>query len=112
MAPQELIGAGAVSAVGFARMVRALGGEGRALGLKIPGFRSPPKLAANRTIRRFPNGQAVVAVALRGRSTADVWADLVEGLLASNGLNLVDAAPLRSQLIPALEGEVTHLDAA
>lgn len=100
-----------VSAVRFSRLVRALGFEGRGLGLKVPGFRSPPRIPGNRTIRRFPDGQAVVAVALKGRTEPEVWADLVEGLLAFNGVNLVDAARLRSHLLPLHSGE-TERDAA
>ena len=111
MARQEVGGSPAVTAVRFSRMVRALTFEARAVGLRVPGFRSPPRIAANRTIRRFPDGQAVVAIALRGRAEPDVWADLVEGLLAFNGVNLVDAARLRSHLLPLHAGE-TELDAA
>lgn len=108
---QAVGGGSAVSAVRFSRLVRALGFEARSLGLRIPGFRSPPRITANRTIRRFPDGQAVVAIALKGRSEPEVWADLVEGLLAFNGVNLVDAARLRSLLLPLHCGE-TELDAA
>ena len=100
-----------MSALGFSRMVRALAMEARPLKLRVPGFRSPPRIPADRTIRRFPDGQAVVAVAIRGRPEADVWADLVEGLLAFNEVNLVDAARLRSQLLPLAAGE-TELHAA
>ena len=101
----------AVTAVRFSRLIRALAFEARGVGLRVPGFRSPPRITANRTIRRFPDGQAVVAVALKGRTEPDVWADLVEGLLAFNGVNLVDAARLRSHLLP-LHCEETELDAA
>ena len=111
MARQAVGGAAPVTAVRFSRLVRDLGFEARSLGLRIPGFRSPPRITANRTIRRFPDGQAVVAVALKGRTEPEVWADLVEGLLAFNGMNLVDAARLRSHLLPLHCGE-TELDAA
>lgn len=100
-----------MSALGFSRMVRALATEARGLDLRVPGFRSPPRIRADRTIRRFPDGQAVVAVAIRGRTEEEVWADLVEGLLAFNGVNLVDAARLRSQLLP-LGASETELHAA
>ena len=100
-----------MSALGFSRMVRALAMEARALDLRVPGFRSPPRIRADRTIRRFPDGQAVVAIAIRERSETDVWADLVEGLLAFNEVNLVDAARLRSQLLP-LRASETELHAA
>lgn len=111
MAGQEVGTPTAVTAVRFSRLVRALAFEARAVDLRVPGFRSPPRITANRTIRRFPDGQAVVAVALRGRTEAEVWADLVEGLLAFNGVNLVDAARLRSHLLPLYCGE-TERDAA
>ncbi|MBW3536868.1 MAG: hypothetical protein KY395_03740 [Actinobacteria bacterium] len=100
-----------MSALGFSRMVRALATEARGLDLRVPGFRSPPRIRADRTIRRFPDGQAVVAVAIRGRTEDDVWVDLVEGLLAFNGVSLAEAANLRSQLLPR-RGSETELHAA
>ena len=71
----------------FAETVRRLVAAARPLGLATPTFRSPPGLAgADRTIRRRPDGSVVVAVALRGRPWPVVEADLVEGVLAANGL--------------------------
>ena len=107
----QQIGGSPVTALKFSRLIRDLALEARGLGLRVPGFRSPPRITANRTIRRFPDGQGVVAVALKGRAEPDVWADLVEGLLAFNGLDLVEAARLRSHLLPLHTGE-TELDAA
>ena len=73
--------------VRFAAAARRLGGEARRRGLVVPGFRSPPRLpGAERSIRRRPDGAAVVAVRVHGRSLEAVVADMVEGVLAANRL--------------------------
>ena len=38
-------------------------------------------------MRRYPNGQWLVSVRCRGRSVADVAADMVDGVLMANGLD-------------------------
>ena len=51
----------------------------------VPGFRSPPRLpGVDRSIRRRPDGAAVVAVRVHGRSIEAVVTDMVEGVLAAN----------------------------
>jgi len=56
------------------------------MGLHVPGFRSPPRLAgASRTIRRRPGG-GVVAVRVQGRPWVAVLADMVEGVVVANRL--------------------------
>lgn len=116
--PNELtspdIGSGVaeVSALEFSRLVRALAAPARSLGLEIPGFRSPPRIAATRTIRRFPGGQSMVAVAIRGRERSAVWFDLVEGLIASNRLDSAKAARVRETLMPMVAGEEMRPHAA
>ena len=58
----------------------------RALGLVVPGFRSPPRLVGvQRSIKRW-HGGATVAVVVRGRPWPAVQADLIEGVVAANGL--------------------------
>lgn len=93
-----------VSALEFSRLVRTLAYEARHLGVQIPGFRSPPRIAATRTIRRYADGQAVVAIAIRGRERSAVWFDLVEGLVAANRLDAAAATRVRETLMPVLAG--------
>ncbi len=87
----------------FSQAARRLGAATRAVGLTVPAFRSPPRVAeALRTIRRYPGG-AVVAVRLRGRPFADVASDMVEGVLAVNRLDETAAARIRPLLLQAIE---------
>lgn len=87
------------STVRFAWAARALTAEARRLGLAPPGFRSPPRLSGcDRTIRRRPTG-TVVAVRLRQRPFADVVADMVDGVVAANGLEGEAAARTRVALV-------------
>ena len=89
----------------FAEVARRLGSATHAVGLVVPAFRSPPRApGALRSIRRYPGG-AVVSVRLRGRSFADVAADMVDGVLAANRVPDADAARLRDSLHAAVRGE-------
>lgn len=93
----------------FAHAVRLVGAEARRRGLAVPGFRSPPGVAgADRTVRRLRDGGAIVAVRLRGRSLPDIVADLVDGVLAANGLarDGEAGAAHRSALLAAAGGLV------
>jgi hypothetical protein len=88
--------------VRFSTAARLLAAEARRRGLSPPGFRSPPREAGVvRAIRRYPGGQAVVAVRVRGRPHAEVVADMVDGLLVANGLGAAGASGLRAQLLAA-----------
>lgn len=87
----------------FSSTVRLLAEEARRAGLEVPGFRSPPRLpGVSRSIRRLPAGSSVVAVAIRGRSAADVLADLIEGVLACNDLQGPEAEAARERLYRAM----------
>jgi hypothetical protein len=89
-------------ALRFAEVARRLGAATRALGLVVPGFRSPPRLSgAARTIRRYPGG-AVVSVQLRGRPFGAAVADMVEGVLEANGLQGEARVRLRTALHEAV----------
>jgi hypothetical protein len=91
-------------ALRFAEVARRLGAATRALGLVVPGFRSPPRLSgAARTIRRYPGG-AVVSVQLRGRPFGAAVADMVEGVLVANGLEGEARVRLRTALHEAVSG--------
>jgi hypothetical protein len=90
------------TAVAFANAARALGEEARRRGLLVPGFRSPPRIAgAARSLRRRSDG-AVVAVTLRGRTIAAVLADMVDGVVAANGLRGARADAVRAELRAAV----------
>jgi hypothetical protein len=92
------------SSLRFARAVQALAQSARALGLVVPGFRSPPRLVGvQRSIKRWSGG-ATVAVVVRGRPWAAVQADLVEGIVAANELSSPASDRARAELWLALEG--------
>jgi hypothetical protein len=91
------------SSVRFARAVQALAHAARALGLIVPGFRSPPRLVGvQRSIKRWPGG-ATVAVVVRDRPWPAVQADLVEGIVAANELRSPASDRARAELWLALE---------
>lgn len=74
----------------------------------MPAFRSPPgDPAAVRTIRRRPDGGAVVAVRVRGRALAAVVADMVDGVVAANGLTGAQAEEVRHRLVGEIEAELS-----
>ncbi|HZQ57328.1 MAG TPA: hypothetical protein VFA84_04805 [Acidimicrobiales bacterium] len=89
--------------LGFSAAVRAVAEEARRMGLVVPGFCSPPRLAgADRTIRRS-RGEPIVAVRLRGRPFSDVVADVVEGVLVANGIRGRPQWQVRRRLLAAVE---------
>ena len=94
---------GAVSAgASFADLARRLGAAARAAGLAVPAFRTPPRRpGVPRTIRHLPGGP-VVAVCVRGRAPSEVAADMVDGVLVANGLELHAAARVRVALLAAV----------
>lgn len=95
------------TALGFTTMARGLGAAARRHGLVVPAFRSPPAVAdVPRTLRRRADGFAVVAVRLRDRSSAEVAADMTDGLLLANRLSHSEAAKLRPLLLAAALGGV------
>jgi hypothetical protein len=93
------------SSLRFASAARVLGQAARARGLSVPAFRSPPRLPqAERTVRRRADGSATVSVQLRGRPFVAVVADMVEGVIVSNGLDQVAATRARTALWEAVTG--------
>jgi hypothetical protein len=91
------------SSMSFATAVRVLATQTRALGLQVPGFRSPPRLAgADRSLRRRPGAAPAVAVRLNGRSMEAVVADMVEGVIVANGLGGPKAKEVRAHLLAAV----------
>ena len=92
------------TALRFATAVKVLGSTARRLGLVVPAFRSPPRLAdADRTLRRTADGRAVVSVRRRGRPWSVVLADLIDGVLVANALVGATAESARSALWGAAE---------
>lgn len=88
----------------FAAAARALGAAARARQLRVPGFRSPPKLReVDRTIRRRPDGGATIAVQLAHRPWPAVLADMVEGVVVANELDGAEAMRVRTALWAALD---------
>jgi hypothetical protein len=80
----------------FAGTARRLAAAARARGFAAPGFRTPPRqTGCARTIRRYPDGTALVAVLVRGRLWDDVVDDLIAGVLAVNDLHGIAAAEAR-----------------
>src|SRR4051812_19038687 len=96
------------SVVRFAEAVRALGLEARRNGLRMPGFRSPPRLdGVDRSVRRRADGGATIAVVVRGRPWAAVVADMIEGVLVANGLSGAEADRVRAKLWVAVGSDET-----
>ncbi len=76
----------------FAWAGRQLAAAARRLDLVAPSFASPPAVpGVNRTMRRLPGevgapASAHVLIRLWGRSFEAIRADMVDGVLAANGL--------------------------
>ena len=76
------------------------------MGLVVPVFRSPPRLAdADRTICRR-HGDLIVAVRSRGRPSGDVAADVVQGIVVCNALRRGEEMRVRRRLLEAVEAEL------
>lgn len=87
------------SSLHFTATARTLGTAARRHDLIVPGFRTPPKLiGAERTIRRHPSGGATISVVVRGRPFQAVIADMIEGIIVTNGLTGAAATRLRTEL--------------
>ncbi len=93
-----------------ARQLRAAAGD---QSLVAPSFRSPPReVGRRRSLARHQDGSVTVAVMIRSRVWEAVLADMVEGVIAANRLEGVDAEALRDQLWEALKGEYARREAA
>ena len=89
----------------FVLTARALAIAARELGLNVPSFQSPPRSdGLDRSIKRQPDGDCVVAVRVRGRPFAAVVADAVEGIVVCNNLDAAAAATARDELWREIEG--------
>ncbi len=91
------------TAVHFSQAARLLAREARRRGLVAPGFRCPPRVVGvHRTLRRHPDGAAVVAVQVRNRPWAAVVADMIEGVVVANRLAPPDADRIRTEMWEAI----------
>ena len=97
----------------FAEAARLLGMAVRGQELVIPSFRSPPReVGRRRTLARHDDGSVTVSVMVRNRVWEAVLADMIEGIVAANRMDGIDAEALRDQLWEALEGESAQREAA
>jgi hypothetical protein len=86
----------------FADAAKVLAGVARAQGLVAPSFRTPPRtLGLDRTVRRTASGGSV-AVRVKGRPWPAVIADMIEGVVAVNGLSSARANRVRADLWDAV----------
>jgi len=90
------------STVEFAHAARTLTRAASRRSLVAPSFRCPPRLVGvDRTIRRRfaqHGSDPVVSVRVKGRPREAVLADMIEGVVVSNGLTPPDADRLRNEL--------------
>jgi hypothetical protein len=97
--------------VEFAAAARTITREARRRGLIGPSFRCPPRLVGvDRSIRRRPDG-AVVSIRLHGRPRGAVIADMIEGVVVTNGLRPPAADRIRTELWAAIDSS-THVVSA
>jgi hypothetical protein len=83
----------------FARLAQIMSEAVRSRGLVVPAFRSPPRtVGVTRSLQRRPDGSFAVSVSLRGRPWSAVVADMIEGVVVANDLDLVAAGRLRAEL--------------
>lgn len=84
--------------VRFAEAAKVLAAAARAQDLLAPSYRTPPRLVGiDRTVRRHAKGGAV-AVRVRGRPWPAVVADMIDGVVALNGLDSAHANRVRADL--------------
>lgn len=102
-----------VTSLEFAQWARTIAMHARAIDLRVPAFRSPPRVpGATRTMRTGPDGQTVIAVALKGRTRRDVLLDMLAGAVAAARLmpNGSTAGQLRGRVIGDLDVDTTPPD--
>ncbi|WP_419848803.1 hypothetical protein [Candidatus Poriferisocius sp.] len=97
----------------FAEAARLLGMAVRGQEMVMPSFRSPPReVGRRRTLARHDDGSVTVSVMVRNRVWEAVLADMIEGVVAANQMDGIDAEVLRDHLWEALEGETAQREAA
>jgi len=97
----------------FAGTARRLAAAARGRGLEAPGFRTPPgQPGCDRTVRRYPDGTALVSVRAKGRLWDDVVDDMIAGVLTVNDLHGAPAAEVRLALWGDLAGSSAGITSA
>ena len=97
----------------FAEAARQLGVAGRDQELVVPSFRSPPReVGRRRSLARHDDGSVTVSVKVRNRVWEAVLADMIEGIVAANRMDGIDAEALRDHLWEAVQGESAQREAA
>lgn len=91
----------------FAEAARILADATRLLSIVAPSFRSPPRVAGDRSIRRRAGGGATVAIRYRDRPWPAVLADMIEGVVATNDESSLPADEIRAALWKALDDSGT-----
>lgn len=87
------------SSIFFGEVVNALSSQARRHGLSVPVFRSPPRIiGVTRTIYNSGEDKTVVAIATRQRANVAVVSDVIEGILESNSLDLIERMRSRELL--------------
>jgi hypothetical protein len=98
------------STVEFADAARRLSRAAQRRSLDVPSYRCPPRLVGvDRTIRRRradKGGGAVVSIRVKGRPREAVLADMIEGVVVTNGLRSPDADRIRTDLWTVIAGSV------
>lgn len=98
------------STIEFAHAARRLTRAAGRRDLVGPSFRCPPRLVGvDRTIRRrteVEGGGAVVSVRVKGRPRTAVLADMIEGVVITNGLVAPEADRLRNELWADVDSNV------
>jgi hypothetical protein len=93
----------------FAHVAQAMAEAVRRRGLIVPAFKSPPRtVGVTRSIQWRADGSCAVAVGLRGRPWSAVVADMIEGVVVANSLELGPAGRLRSELWEEIGGADTR----
>jgi hypothetical protein len=94
----------------FAQAARLLAEATRRFGRAAPAYRSPPRIAGDRSVRRRVDGGATISVRYRGRPWAAVLGDMIEGVVVTNRLRGPEADRLRTTLWSAVEHETDPED--
>ncbi len=83
----------------FAEAARVVGRIMQDLGHTAPGYRTPPRVVGiDRSIRRGGTKGATIAVRVRLRPAAAIFADMIDGAVVANDLTGVEAVRCRAAL--------------
>ena len=89
----------------FAEAAQTLGRSARHHGLRVPTFRSPPRIEDVRRSIRWGGDTSTISVVLRDRPWSAVLSDMIEGVLVANRLGRGRADIVRASLWTAVEDQ-------